>query len=118
MFEFSSINPNAAAGVDSIPAPYIKMLNVETQPVEGMSTQKNAPFVVVGIFSKFEEVPKEAWVELTKPERLFYAMKWKSLKLRGLLKICLSLKGVRTLSLYKVPVPIPNCRDLNMTAWI
>jgi hypothetical protein len=63
--------------------------------------EKVPPYVVLGIFSGADGIPKERLVSIKDPAWLFWCMFWAILRLRGI-GYFLSLKDVKAFSIYKV----------------
>lgn len=67
----------------------------------GNTKQNDCPYLILGIFSRADNVPTERRVEIHSPEYLFATLSWNIMRLRGL-EYWLSLKEVKQFGLYKV----------------
>lgn len=64
-------------------------------------------YVVVGLFSRINGVPRERLIEIKKSKRLFFYIWWAIISLRGMDAI-FSLKDVRGFAIYKVRSPMEH----------
>jgi hypothetical protein len=66
-----------------------------------MGRKFETQYVVTGLFSRIDGMPREHMIKVEKPAYLFWYMSWDIIRLRGI-SAFFSLKGVKGFALYKV----------------